>query len=382
MLMSFICGLIISILTTTLWADRYCSVTFRVRTTNLPAQATVYITGNQRQLGNWQPDKVALQPIGANSFTRTFQFLQNTHLEYKFTLGSWATEACGPDGKVQSNFQLDLDRDTIVEYSFEQWGRQPIPTDSLRTRGVLRFHHQIRTPGLLPRDLAVWLPPDYDDNPTRRYPVLYLHDGQNLFTDQLAAFGVEWRVDETADSLIRVKAIEPIIIVGIYNTSERAKEYGPTKLGKAYRRFLIEVVKPLIDSTYRTLPDRRHTAVGGSSMGGLVAFMLVWENPSIFSKALCMSPAFKIQRLNYIQTVKKSGKPAQDLKFYIDNGGLDLEAKLQPGIDAMLESLDRLGFKRGVDYFWYRDPAAPHHEAAWAGRLPQALKWLFPFETQ
>lgn len=367
------------LITSLLCAD-YHRVTMQVTAPGLPDSVQVYITGNHRLLGNWRPDRCVLKSVGNSTYTRSFRLRSHTKLEFKFTLGSWETEARDSIGKVMPNFNLEVSRDTLLSFTFFKWGEQKYSPEQLVQRGSLQLHHQVKGAGLRPRDIAVWLPPGYNDNPHQRYPVLYMHDGQNLFADQLAAFGIEWRADETADSLIRNQLIPPIIIVGIYNTSDRSREYGPTRLGRAYRRFLIDTVKPLVDSLYRTLPDREHTATGGSSMGGLVAFMLLWENPEVFSKAICMSPAFKIARLDYVKTVRRSRSVPQKIRLYIDNGGLDLEARLQPGIDAMLTVLQELGLVSNCDYFWQQDSEAAHNEAAWARRLPQALQFIFPLQ--
>lgn len=134
------------------------------------------------------------------------------------------------------------------------------------------------------RDVIVYLPPDYEANRRKRYPVLYLQDGQNLFDGTTSfTYGQEWRVDETAQSLIKGGEIEPLIIVGIHNAGhERTDEYTPTRDtrrkvgGKAeiYGRMLVEELKPVIDSRYRTLSHASHTGLGGSSLGGLVSLYL------------------------------------------------------------------------------------------------------------
>ncbi len=340
----------------------------------------VFIAGNQRKLGNWRPDRIALKRIDRQKFQRVFRFPAGTHLEYKFTLGSWDTEALDERERPFANFILDPQKDTTVVFHCSRWHRSRRVSSTENVVGRLCFHRQIEGVALKSRDVVVWLPPGYDEAPERRYPVLYMHDGQNLFDPGLAGFGVEWRMDEVADSLIRGHLIEPLIIVGIYNTADRSLEYGLTRQGKAYRQFVVETVKPLIDLNYRTLTDRKYTATGGSSMGGLVSFILAWENPHIFSKALCLSPAFRYDRFDYARSIQKSEPRSPDLQFYIDNGGLDLEAQLQPGIDAMLDLLRERGWRDGQNLFWLKDPLAPHHESAWAQRLPQALQFLFPLK--
>ncbi|HXQ37182.1 MAG TPA: alpha/beta hydrolase-fold protein, partial [Anaerolineales bacterium] len=175
------------------------------------------------------------------------------------------------------------------------------------------------------------------------------------------------------------KSIEPIIVVGIYNTSDRMKEYTPGDKGTAYMDFVVKVVKPLIDSTYRTKPDRKHTIVGGSSAGGIISFMLVWEHPNVFSKAICMSPAFKSLSpggWHYTRVVRESTGKKKDIFLYLDNGGIGLDSQLQPGTDDMLTALKSKGYEEGKDFVFIRDPTAKHSEADWAKRFPNALKLI------
>ena len=151
------------------------------------------------------------------------------------------------------------------------------------------------------RDVIVYLPPGYKANKTKHYSVFYMHDGQNLFDGATSYIpGQEWRVDETAQTLILAGKIEPLIIVGIYNTGkDRVNEYTAAEDakykagGKAdlYGRFLIEELKPFIDTTYRTRPDAKHTGLGGSSLGGLVSLYLGLKYPNVFSRIAVVSPA-------------------------------------------------------------------------------------------
>jgi predicted alpha/beta superfamily hydrolase len=140
--------------------------------------------------------------------------------------------------------------------------------------------------------------------------------------------------------------------------------------------FVISYIKPFIDNKYRTKPDAIHTAVGGSSMGGIMSFAMVWQYPQVFSKAIVMSPALKIDHIDYVSEVQSSEKPSTPVYFYIDNGGIGLEKKLQPGIDEMLQVLTtQHDFHQ---FTWVQDVDGRHSEADWAKRLPQAFKILFP----
>jgi len=361
---------------TGLWAAEPCQVKFIVKyPAQLPA-TTIFITGNHTLLGNWNPGAIALDRTD-DYYAKVLTFPAGTKLEYKFTLGSWEKEAASDNGEIFANFRLTVTGDTILSYTFNNWThriRQPVVGHIL---GQVEYLNNLSGDGLKARDVVVWLPPDYNENPQKRYPVLYMHDGQNLFSARTAGYGAEWRLDEIADSLITAGCIRPLIIVGIYNTSDRSQEYGTGKMGLRYRDFVISTVKPLIDQRYRTIPDRELTVTGGSSMGGLVSFILLWENPDVFSKAICMSPAFQIDTLDYVRIVKNHpGKPPA-IKIYIDNGGIDLENELQPGIDAMLNSLTALGFRPDCDYYWVKDPQAAHNETAWSRRIAYPLQLFF-----
>ena len=140
-------------------------------------------------------------------------------------------------------------------------------------------------------------------------------------------------------------------------------------------KLVTETIKPMIDKAYRTKPGRETTYTGGSSAGGLISFMLAWEYPNIFSGALCMSPAFKIATIDYVSPVENSTKK-KPVFFYIDNGGVDLESRLQPGVDEMLVALKSKGYREGKDFVFVSDPNARHFEAAWAKRFPAAVKLL------
>ena len=247
--------------------------------------------------------------------------------------------------------------------------------------GDLKYHPAMQGEGIRERNVIVWLPPNYQTDTDSTYSVLYMHDGQNIIDPATSFIGIDWQIDETVDSLIRVGSIDPIIIVGIYNTDDRLYEYTPGEKGDAYMNFVTGTLKTFIDDNYRTKPDRENTYVGGSSAGGIISFMIVWEYSEIFSKAIIMSPAFKSPenfgyKFNYIDIVNQTTDTPDSVYFYIDNGGLDLDAQLQPGIDEMLMALDSKGYLLNRDFVFIKDEQATHNEKAWAARFPNALKTI------
>jgi predicted alpha/beta superfamily hydrolase len=240
------------------------------------------------------------------------------------------------------------------------------------------------------RDVLVYLPPGYRRFSRRRYPVLYLQDGQNVFDAATSFAGVEWSVDETAERLIRKNLIEPTIIVAIANTGEnRIHEYAPTRgvidakakrkkrsrgLAREYGQFLIEELKPYIDKRYRTKREASSTGLGGSSLGGLVTLAIGILFPHAFTRLIVMSPSiwwddFAIYRL--VDMIEE--KPP--LKIWLDTG------TAEPGWEQARELRDRLvekEWRRYDDLQYMEVEGADHSEAAWAARVDPALRFLFP----
>jgi predicted alpha/beta superfamily hydrolase len=252
----------------------------------------------------------------------------------------------------------------------------------------LVLHHQFKS-HILPndRDILVYVPEGYDDG-SRRYPVLYLHDGQNLFDSTTAYIpGKAWHVHETADALIAAGEIEPLIIVGIYNTGKhRIDEYTPTANGKLgggqaylYGRMLIEEVKPMIDSTYRTQPARETTGLGGSSLGGLVTLYLGLERPDVFGKLAVLSPSVWWDHKIILSFVNEA-MPRPDLKIWLDMGTKEGKNGLKDS-DMLFRLLKERGWRDGNDLMYTRVPGGTHDETAWAGRVAPFLKFLFPPST-
>ena len=352
-------------------------ITFVISTDNVPDTSSVYITGNHSLIGNWDPGKVSLTKNENNIWEREFSFPKGFHLEYKLTLGSWEQEALDKEGQVPANSSLVIVNDTSVIIDVNSWGDQSNRVVEGQITGTVMYHPKLKWEGIQDRDVVVWLPPGYDEHPNKRYPVLYMNDGQNMFDPQTSAFGVDWQIDEAADSLIRKRFIKPLIIVGIYNTPDRWSEYNQGNVGDAYMNFIVNRLKPLIDNTYRTLPGREHTAVGGSSSGGLISFVLLWVHSDVFSQAACISPAFKIREIDFVSPVKNYSGKKKEIKIYIDNGSVGLEDSLQTGIDVMLSALKEKGYSEGDDLYYYKAPGAKHFESDWAERIWRPLIFMF-----
>jgi enterochelin esterase-like enzyme len=234
------------------------------------------------------------------------------------------------------------------------------------------------------RDVIVYVPGVYDGNPQRRFPVLYLQDGQNLFDPATSFGGVTWRVRETADRLVAEGKIQPLLIVGIYNAGkQRIREYTPSRARKLgggganrYGKMLVREIMPFIESKYRALAGPAHTGVGGSSLGGLLAMYLGLNYPEVFGRVAALSPSvWWNQRwiLNFAARRRQRSRP----RIWLDTGtqeGMHTTSDARKMRDVLLER----GWREGRDLRYQEIPGGQHNEAAWAERVGPFLQFLFP----
>lgn len=245
--------------------------------------------------------------------------------------------------------------------------------DSEAIIGDVQFHRESYSHNSeSKRDFFVWLPPGYKKEINRKYPVLYMHDGQNLIDPKTAYARKDWQVDETVTRLIKEHKISEIIVVGINNTDERLEEYSDSEKGRKYLKFLVEELKPFIDSKYRTLKDKHNTAIIGSSMGGLISFIAAWKHPETFSMAGCMSSSFYYNDEKIFKMIDEYKGPKKQIRFYIDHG----EDGLLRG-QKMFCKLTQLGYVIGTDIDYFYAPGAEHNETEWAKRLERPLIFFF-----
>lgn len=242
--------------------------------------------------------------------------------------------------------------------------------------GQVRYHRLFPSKYLrYPRDIIVWLPPSYSRKPAKRYPVLYMQDGQNLFDPATSFAGVDWQVDETATRLIRAREIREIVVVGIYNTPDRLQEYSPSTTGLNYARFMIDELKPFVDQRYRTKSDCKNTAAMGSSMGGLISFLLAWWHPEVFCQAACLSSSFLWNKNVLLNGIASYAKPKKQIRIYLDVG--TKEVQLYSGYEQMVALLIAKGYVEGVDLEHHVIDGGEHNESSWGSRLAIPLQFLF-----
>lgn len=366
------------------------TLTLCVQPDNIPVGDAVYITGNHKVLGNWQPNGLPLERRNDGAWQAHITVPKNTRLEYKVTRGSWDSEASNEQGHALDNFHITVKKDLMRKLVIPHWKdsaakaqEEKIASSKPEERitGNVKFHHAPEMMGLKARDIIVWLPPGYETDTDKHYPVLYMHDGQNIFDPYTAYGGVDWQADETATKLIEEKRMREIIIVGINNTHDRLDEYSYSPKGRSYRNFIIKELKPFIDSHYRTLPEREHTATAGASMGGLVSFLMLWYHSDIFGLAGCFSPSFIYGKNAAIKHIRNSKRPRQPIKFMMDCGGIGGERLLHKGCKRVKRILRNKGIKRDLDFEFHFYPEGNHTETAWGDRLWRHFEYLFPPES-
>ncbi len=283
--------------------------------------------------------------------------------------------------------RLDLDLTDPINLPAYEGGEEHDETQTASTAGPsskLNLHNGFHSEYLSDdRNIIVYLPPDYEHQ-DRRYPVMYMHDGQNLFDPETSFVkGRTWQFGEHADQLIRAGEIEPLIVVGVYNTPARLEEYthardkrmGGGEANK-YGQLLVEELKPWIDNEYRTLPDELNTAMGGSSLGGLVTLYLGLEHAASFGKLAVMSPSIWWNHKSILGYINEYDGPPWP-KIWLDVG--DGEGRrVHADVDLLYEQLKTNGWKPEVNIHYQLAVGGTHDEAAWAARVGDMLRFLFP----
>jgi predicted alpha/beta superfamily hydrolase len=356
-------------------------LTIKVKTipANTPSGDKIYMAGN---INNWSPSDTSkilkLQTDGSYSLTFTPSV---SALEFKFTQGAWTSVEGTAQGGFVPNRTLAYNGSAqTVELNIAGWEGQSTQTSTAATN-VKVISTNFKIPQLN-RERKVWiyLPPDYNKDTTKRYPVFYMHDGQNLF-DKTTSFAGEWEVDESLNKLFD-GGDRGCIVVGIDNGgANRLNEYSPWRNaqygggeGAAYTDFLVETLKPYIDLNFRTKKDRENTAIGGSSMGGLISMYAVMEYQHVFSKAAIFSPAFWFALDSCLNHPIIVGKRFP-MKIYFTAGTTE-STSMVPDINKMEKMMLGIGFKAN-EYKIAPKTDGQHAEWFWAREYPSAYKWLF-----
>jgi predicted alpha/beta superfamily hydrolase len=350
--------------------------TFRLElTTPADDNRPVFISGNFCQ---WFPDvdRFRMRKTGAGRYFIELP-AELAPLEYKYTRGSWDSVELNSNGEsVPNRFsrrQTGTRRDVVPHWRWYGLPFNPAFLPKIRLVSDAFDAPQLNTT----RRIRMLLPHNYDASNTR-YPVLYLNDGQNLFGEG-SSFG-NWAIDQKL-AILAHRHHHKIIIVAIdHADSERVAEFLPynTRLangkGRAYLDFIVHTLKPHIDASYRTLPDRTHTGIGGSSMGGLISVYAGLFQPSAFGRLLIFSPSLWAAPKVYADALRFYH--AEPTKVYL-YGGKKESAYMVPAMQRLRESLLRQGHNQPVQIQLSVDPKGKHNESRWGQEFPQAVEWLF-----
>lgn len=336
---------------------------------------SIFIAGD---FNDWNPrnSKFGLSPLNKNGVEIKLQLPAGSY-EYKCTRGSWKKVEADEKGTDIENHEFDISSDTTIEIKIEAW-KDDFAAVALKHTATKQVHI-IDTAFFIPqlnryRRIWVYLPEGYSAT-KKRYPVLYMQDGQNLFDAATSAYG-EWGVDECLDSMIKAGK-PPCIVVGIDNGPQRLNEYNPyefQKFGKGeadqYLAFLVETLKPFIDKKYRSLADKENTIIAGSSMGALVSYYAMLQQPGVFGKAGVFSPAFWTAPA--IRPLTDSIGSKVNGKFFFYAGGKEGEAF----VNEMEEIAELLGEKSSSMIYSVIDPLGRHNEKTWRKWFPEFYIWM------
>ena len=360
-----------------LGAVSHAQFTLHLKIKSLPAthaDDSIYIAGN---FNGWDPgnEKYRFSRSG-DLVMLDIAGLANDEYQFKFTRGNWEKGEVASSGRGINNRSIKLISDTTVEFSIEAWAddfqvaRPHTASSNVQLMDTAFFIPQLyRT-----RKIWMYLPPGYATG-KKRYPVLYMHDGQNIFDDYTSAFG-EWGVDECLDSMI-ANGIPPAIVVGIENGAKRVNEYNPydnNEYGKGegeeYIGFLVETLKPFIDKHYRTLSSKENTFIAGSSLGGLISCYAMLRYPDVFGKAGIFSPAFWVApQLNQL-TDSVAAKMNGQFFFYAG------EYESETMISNMENITEKLGEGSNALIYEVTDPEGKHNEQSWRKWFAEFYIWI------
>ena len=372
-------------------------------TVTVPDEASeVFVTGNIPELGPWSPGIYAMHGEGKERKAR-IEVPEGTAFEYKFTLGSWEREAVDEDLAPLANYQLDVIANLAVHHVIQ--GFKPDPMVYIEdwqgsgVKGTLVYWTDVSSEFLGPsRHVVIWLPPGYDENREAPYPVLYMHDGQNLFDPRMGsgAPGDIWDVDDAVVGLVEQGEIPPVIVVGVWNSGERMTEYSPWHGAPNYARFLIEELMPRVNTEFNTATGPENTAVIGSSMGGLLSWYLVTFHADVFGSCGCVSSAFILSAARMARWTSQSGSgEALDatpyivrdiesglgvpgtVRYWFDYGTVGGDANYHEPHQQVRSWLLEQGLVPGEDFVIRVYEGADHNETAWRDRLEDPLLFLF-----
>jgi predicted alpha/beta superfamily hydrolase len=346
---------------------------------NTTPDSRVYLAGDGPVLGDWSATGAPLDRSDDGTYRAKLDLPAGFRGRFLVTLGRWREAESDGNGHEVAPRPVLADGPSPIEVEVRGWDQS-----SIDYHPEFPSHFVARA-----RTLSVWTPPGYGLEPQRRFPVFYMHDGQNLFDASTAFGGVPWGADEVAEREIRAGRVAPFIIVGVANTVDRLDEYGPRQGGtttgqdqsRAYGQFLVQEVKPFIDSEYRTRAEQEQTGVGGSSMGGLISLYLCKWYPNTYGRCAAMSASLWWDRESFLRTVTDSPEWLDRCRIWLDVGDSEGGSRASSAatvnrVRRLADLLARHGLRAGEQFRELEVPGATHNEASWGARFDQVLRFL------
>lgn len=284
---------------------------------------------------------------------------------------------------------------TCMAFSLSLFAQTPKQVSGEDVTGKVYRYEKFASKFVEARNIDVWLPDNYSKN--KKYAVVYMHDGQNLFNPKESYIGVDWNVDETLQSLISEGKVRDSIVIGIWNTTKRVIEYAPQKAfdmenrrniknsslaapqkaeSDDYLKFIVTELKPFIDRNYSTKPDRENTFMMGSSMGGLISLYAISEYPNIFGGAGCVSTHFPLGEGVMLGYMKKFLPNPKTHKIYFDYGTETLDSSYEPFQKKADAIMKKKGYKPGKNWITRKFEGEEHSERSWRKRVNIPLEFL------
>lgn len=367
-------GLVLFLIAITLNAQYKVHFLFKRVPSYHKASDTIYLAGS---FNRWNPKAANFAAVRVNEKSGITIDLPKGMFEYKFTLGDWDAAEAGDGGFATENRFVNIENDTTVLIEIDHWANH-FPKKAKETTAS-RNVHILDTAFYIPqlnrhRRVWIYLPQSYATT-KKKYPVLYMHDGQNLFDHATASFG-EWGVDEALDTLGKMHG-EAIVVAVDHGNETRINEYSPFDMeqygkgeGDAYVDFLVQTLMPYINSHYRTKRSARYTAIAGSSMGGLISFYAALKYPNKFGAAGIFSPAFWIAPQIKDFAAKRAAKAKGRLYFYAG------QQESESMVTDMLAVFDILNKQSKAKLKTHIRAEGKHSEETWREEFPGFYHWL------
>ena len=351
-----------------------------VSTVATKVEEDIYVAGN---FNNWNPKdpNYKLKPFAGGRKAIVLKDLSAGNYAFKFTRGSWDKVECEADGRDIEDRIAEVNSDVAIDCTVKGWKdnypQRPKPytaSPQVKILDTAFFMPQLNKA----RRIWIYLPKNYAAS-SKTYPVLYMHDGQNLFNQQTAGFD-EWRVDESLDSLQKLTGKECIVVGIDHGGNDRLAEYAPydfeynkskiTAQGKLYVDFLANTLKPFIDSKYRTKKSFENTFIAGSSMGGLISLYAVMQYPSVFGTAGVFSPSLFIAKQMFTEAQQFTNP--NPIRIYFYAGGKE-SASLVNDIKKMATIFEQ---KQNIKVFTTVTEIGKHNEKYWQIEFPFFFNWI------